>query len=143
METFSACLGHSAPRPFYIHQRGAIKGGTHLIQEAYLIRLLKIRVYSSRRTLIIDTLIYTFTCTCDQRRNVFTSFLKSKKIHKNLLDRGLIYDSKKSNIVIKFSQKDAILIPLHASSDHHTCAHMRKFVASVWPSNKSEKISKK
>ena len=40
-------------------------------------------------------------------------------------------------------QKEVILTPLHASADHHSCVHIRKVLASVWPLDKSKQISKK
>ena len=59
------------------------------------------------------------------------------------MDWGFNIDSKKLKIVIKFSQKDAILAPLHASADHCMSKHQDRLMASVWHPNKSEKISKK
>ena len=66
-----------------------------------------------------------------------------KKITKIHVDRGPIFYSKKFDKVIKISWKDVILAPLHASFDHRMCAHARKSLASVWPSDKSGKILKK
>ena len=43
----------------------------------------------------------------------------------------------------KNPQKEVILTPLHASADHHVCAHVRDVLASIWPSDKFEKIPKK
>ena len=122
---------------------GYQKRGTHLIQEAYLIRLSEIRVPSSRRTLINDTLISTFTYVHDQRRDVFTSLHKLKKSTKIYVDRGLVSNSRKLNKVIKILWKDVILTPLHVSSDHHACTHARKFLVSIWPSDRSKKNPKK
>ena len=59
------------------------------------------------------------------------------------MDRGFNANIRKSKMVIKFSQKDAILTPLHASADRRMCVHVRKFPMPVWPSDKSGKISKK
>ena len=87
--------------------------------------------------------ICTSTYTCDQRRDVFASLLKSKKFSKIHIDWGFNLNSKKLKIVIKFSQKDAILTPLHVSTDHHVCRHQDRLMASVWHPDKSEKISNK
>ena len=46
-------------------------------------------------------------------------------------------------MVIKFSWKDAMLAPLHASANHHTCKHQDRLMASIWHPDKSEKILKK
>ena len=45
-----------------------------------------------------------------------------KKSTKIYVDRELIFNSKKSNKVIKFSWKDAILAHLYVSFDYHACA---------------------
>ena len=44
---------------------------------------------------------------------------------------------------IKFSWKDAILAPLHASADHHVRRHQDKLMASIWHPDKFRKILKK
>ena len=64
---------------------------------------------------------------------------KFSKIHK---DWGFNINFRKLKIVIKFSWKDAILAPLHASADHHMCKHQDQLMASVWHPDKYEKISK-
>ena len=42
------------------------------------------------------------------------------------MDRGLIFNFRKLDKVIKISQKDVILTPLHVTSDHHACVHARE-----------------
>ena len=59
------------------------------------------------------------------------------------MDRTFNIDFRKLRMVIKFSWKDAILAPLHASADHHACRHLDKLMAYVWHQDKSEKNLKK
>ena len=52
-------------------------------------------------------------------------------------------NSRKLKIVIKFSWKDAILAPLHASADHHARKQQDRLMAPIWHPDKSEKNPKK
>ena len=79
----------------------------------------------------------------DQRRDVFTSLIKSKKSSKIYIDRGSNSDLRSPNIEIKKSTKRCHLTSFHAKSDHFTCTHARKIPASIWPSDKSGKIIEK
>ena len=81
--------------------------------------------------------------TCDQRRDVFASLLKSKKFTKIQMDRGFNLDLRSSNKEIKKSTKRCDLTSFHMKFDHHMCMHVRKILVSVWPSDRSEKILKK
>ena len=84
----------------------------------------------------------SFACTT--REGIFLhAFSNQKNLQKFMWigDSILISD----NLIrrSKNSQKEVILIPLHASADHHTCVHVREIVAFVWPSDKSENFFKK
>ena len=115
----------------------------HLIQEAYLIWLSEIRVSSNRRTLINDTSISTLLCVRDQRRDIFASLIKLKKSSKIHVDRGFNLNSRTYNEWIKIPTNGCVLMFFHAKSDHPMYKHEEKIMASVWNSDKSEKISKK
>ena len=54
--------------------------------------------------------------------------------------RGLVSNSRKLDKGGKNPSKRSDVASLHAKVDHHKCVHMRRFPASVWPTDKSGKI---
>ena len=71
------------------------------------------------------------------------SLLKLEKFSKIHVDWRFNINFKKLKMVIKFSWKNAILVPLHASADHHVCKHQDRLMASIWHLDKSKKILEK